>query len=74
MPFKPEGAFYLFCDISQFGLDSMTFAKRLLEEKKVAVIPGGPFGDDGYVRLSFATDLGTIEEGAERIKDWVSKI
>ncbi|MGB2662013.1 MAG: pyridoxal phosphate-dependent aminotransferase [Candidatus Omnitrophota bacterium] len=73
-PFEPAGAFYLFCDISRCGLDSMTFAKRLLEEKKVAVIPGGPFGDDRYIRISFATDLATIEEGVKRIKDWVNKL
>ncbi|MFQ5952690.1 MAG: pyridoxal phosphate-dependent aminotransferase [Candidatus Omnitrophota bacterium] len=74
VPFKPSGAFYLFCDISQFGMDSMTFSKKLLEEKQVAVIPGGPFGDDRYVRMSFATDLKTIKEGTRRIKDWTSKL
>ncbi|MDP8299545.1 MAG: pyridoxal phosphate-dependent aminotransferase [Candidatus Tantalella remota] len=73
-PLAPEGAFYLFCDISDYGLDSMTFAKRLLEETKVAVIPGGPFGDDRFVRISFATDLKTIEEGAERIKKWANEL
>ncbi len=71
VPLKPEGAFYLFCDISKCGLDSLTFAKKLLEEKKVAVIPGGPFGDDRYIRISFASDMETIEEGVNRIKDWV---
>ena len=70
-PFRPEGAFYLFCDISGCGLDSMTFSQRLLEEKKVAVIPGGPFGEDGFVRISFATDIKTIQEGVSRIKEWV---
>ena len=72
IPFKTLGAFYLFCDISGCGIDSMTFAKRLLKEKKVAVIPGGPFGDDSSVRLSFATDIETIEKGIERIKEWVT--
>lgn len=71
-PFSPGGAFYLFCDISSCGLDSMKFAERLLEEKKVAVIPGGPFGEDGYIRISFATDLGTIEKGVGRIKEFVN--
>ena len=71
IPFKPAGAFYLFCDISKCGTDSVTFAKRLLDEKKVAVIPGGPFGDDRFIRISFATDLGTIEKGISRIKEWV---
>jgi aspartate aminotransferase len=72
-PFKPEGAFYLFCDISECGLDSVTFAQRLLDEKKVAVIPGGPFGEDRYVRISFATDQETIKKGIDRIKEWVKE-
>jgi aspartate aminotransferase len=73
-PFSPGGAFYLFCDISSCGLDSMEFAERLLEEKKVAVIPGGPFGEDGYIRISFATDLGTIEKGVRRVKEFVNSL
>jgi aspartate aminotransferase len=73
-PFVPLGAFYLFCDISGCGIDSMTFAKNLLEEKKVALIPGGPFGDDRFIRISFATDLETLKEGVSRIRDWVSKL
>ena len=72
-PFKPEGAFYLFCDVSGTGMDSMTFAEKLLEEKKVAVIPGGPFGEDSSVRISFATSEKVIEEGMRRIKEWVNK-
>ena len=70
-PFRPLGAFYLFCDISATGMGSMEFSERLLDEKKVAVIPGGPFGDDNYVRLSFAADPGTIKEGVDRIRQWV---
>lgn len=73
-PFKPEGAFYMFCDISETGIDSITFAKKLLEEKKVAVIPGGPFGEDGFIRISFATDMATIIKGVERIKEFISEL
>lgn len=69
--FAPRGAFYLFCDISASGMDSMKFAEKLLEDKKVAVIPGGPFGDDDYVRLSFATDMTTIEKGVAGIKEFM---
>ena len=72
-PFKPEGSFYLFCDISGTGMNSMTFAEKLLEEKKVAVIPGGPFGEDSSVRISFATSEKVIEEGMRRIKEWVNE-
>jgi aspartate aminotransferase len=67
----PEGAFYIFVDISKTGLDSFTFAKRLLEEKHVAVIPGAPFGADTYVRLSFATGMEKIKEGLDRIEAWL---
>ena len=73
-PFKPSGAFYLFCDISGCGVDSLTFSRRLLEEKKVAVIPGGPFGDDRSVRIRFATDQATIKKGINRIKEWVNTL
>ncbi|MDD5633688.1 MAG: pyridoxal phosphate-dependent aminotransferase [Candidatus Omnitrophica bacterium] len=72
--FNPAGAFYVFCDISKCGLDSMTFAQKLLDEKKVAVIPGFPFGEDGFIRLSFATDLDTIAKGMKRIKELVNSL
>jgi aspartate aminotransferase len=70
-PYKPGGAFYLFCDISKTGMDSVTFAKNLLQEKMVAVIPGGPFGEDGYIRISFATDMAKITEGIGRMREWL---
>lgn len=70
----PEGAFYIFCDISKTKMDSFTFAKRLLEEKQVALIPGAPFGCDDYVRLSFATSMEKIKKGLDRIEEWVIKI
>ncbi len=71
---KPEGAFYVFCNISKLGLDSITFAHRLLKEAKIAVIPGRAFGRDDYIRLSFATGFTQIQEGVRRLKDWVEQI
>jgi len=68
---RPEGAFYVFCDISEAGMDSLKFATRLLDEAKVAVIPGGPFGANGCIRLSFATSRENIEKGLGRIKEWM---
>jgi len=68
----PSGAFYMFCDISKCGMGSLEFAKKLLDEKKVAVIPGGPFGDDRFIRISFATDSDTLEKGINRIKEWIN--
>lgn len=68
---KPEGAFYCFCDISKTGMDSLSFVDKLLEEAKVAAIPGEPFGWRTHIRLSFATSMEEIEEGLERLKRWV---
>ena len=70
----PQGAFYIFCDISQTRLDSLTFANRLLEEASVAVIPGAGFGKDDYVRISFATGIEQIGKGLDRISDWLNKL
>ena len=68
---SPDGAFYLFVNIKAVTEDSMTFCKRLLEEKEVAVVPGLGFGMDGYFRFSFATDIEKIREGIGRIADFV---
>ena len=70
---RPEGAFYVFCDISKLKLDSIKLATRLLEEAKVAVVPGGPFGADNFIRLSFATSAANIEKGLDRIEEWMKK-
>ncbi len=67
---KPEGAFYLFMDISKFKSGSFSFAQELLNKKLVGVIPGEPFGSDDYVRLSYATSIKEIKEGVDRIGDF----
>lgn len=64
---KPQGAFYIFPNIGAFGIDSMTFAKRLLDTEKVAVIPGLPFAADDHIRLSYACSLETIEKACARL-------
>lgn len=69
--FKPNGAFYVFCDISKSGLSAMDFATRLLDEKNVAVIPSEPFGIGSHIRLSFAISDEAIKKGVGRIKKWV---
>lgn len=68
----PEGAFYAFPDISAFGLDSMTFCERLLEEQGLAVVPGGAFGDDRCIRLSCAASDDTINDGLARLKRFLA--
>jgi len=70
----PQGAFYMFCNISKTKLDSMTFAKRLLDEEYVSLIPGDSFGMDNCVRISFATSIDDLGKGMDRIKRWVSKL
>jgi aspartate aminotransferase len=72
-PFTPEGAFYVFCDISGTGLTSETLCEELLEKIHVAVIPGKSFGSDKHARFSFATGEKDIEEGVRRIMDWSKK-
>lgn len=68
---KPDGAFYLFPDISKTGLKSLEFCDALIEAHQVAVIPGIAFGADNNIRLSYATDLATIEKGMDRLEKFV---
>lgn len=68
---SPDGAFYLFPDISKTGLKSLEFCDALLEEHQVAVIPGIAFGADDNIRLSYATDMATIEKGMDRLEKFV---
>lgn len=71
---KPDGAFYLFADISQTGLNSLDFCKLLLEAQQVAAIPGIAFGADNCIRLSYATDMNSIEKGIERLEKFVRSL
>lgn len=65
----PQGAFYAFPSVRKTGMDSVSFARRLLETKKVAVVPGTAFGPDGegFVRMSYATSIENIKEAMKRI-------
>ena len=65
---RPQGAFYLLCDISPFGLSSNEFCSRLLEEKKVAAIPCEAFAAPGKIRLSYACSDANIKEAVARLK------
>ncbi len=73
---KPEGAFYLFPSIERFGLSSMQFTMRLLEEQKVAVVPGDAFSSygEGYIRLSYAYGMDVLETGMERLESFVKSL
>lgn len=62
-----EGAFYLFPNISSFGLTDLEFCNRLLDTEKVAAVPGSAFGAEGYLRLSYATSDEIIQKGVTRL-------
>ncbi len=72
---KPEGAFYIFPQIKASGLCSLEFANKLLEEEKVAVVPGVAFGDDydNYVRMSYSTGYSQLKEAVIRIKNFMDR-
>lgn len=74
----PEGAFYVFPDISALFnnkvKNAFDFAGELLEKAKVAVVPGGAFGDDNYIRISYATTIEKIEEGMNRLEKFCKEL
>lgn len=74
--FEPKGAFYAFPYIGDTGLDDDTFATRLLQEERVAVVPGTAFGlgGEGFVRCSYATAYDKLEEALDRIDHFVKKL
>ncbi|MDD5560957.1 MAG: aminotransferase class I/II-fold pyridoxal phosphate-dependent enzyme [Candidatus Omnitrophica bacterium] len=71
----PQGAFYMFPSIRNTGLSSMDFSRKLLEEEKVAVVPGTAFGpcSEGYIRISYASSLDNLKEALARIKRFLEK-
>lgn len=73
-PGNPEGAFYVFPDVSSTGLSGMEFAERLLEEEGVAVVPGSAFGGAGrdHVRMSYAASREDLKEALGRIDRFAS--
>jgi aspartate aminotransferase len=69
-----KGAFYLFPNISKLGLNSTDFCARLLEQEKVAAVPGLAFGADDYLRISYATGMANIEKGLDRLENFVRSL
>lgn len=74
--FEPLGAFYAFPNITSTGLDSQTFARRLVYEERVAVVPGPVFGKagEGYVRATYATSMDNLREALSRIERFVRRL
>lgn len=74
--YMPEGAFYVFPDISRFGMSSEEFCKRLLEKKHVAIVPGTAFGDsgEGFARISYAYSIRHLDKALKRIREFVNEL
>lgn len=73
---EPKGAFYLFPNITAFGLDSRTFCNRLLDEAKVVCIPGSAFGKmgEGHIRIAYTAKTEDIIEAMRRIREFCAKL
>ncbi len=74
--FEPEGAFYMFPCIREFGMSSEEFATRFLEEEMVAVVPGNAFGDcgEGFLRVSYAYSIDELKEALSRLASFVERL
>ena len=74
--FNPEGAFYVFPSIKRFNMSSEEFATRLLDEQKIAIVPGTAFGEagEGYVRVSYAYSMERLKEALSRIENFVKAL
>ncbi len=71
---EPEGAFYVFVDIRKFGLDSGTFCTRMIQEGKVAAVPGACFGAEGYLRLSYCYSDEELKKGLDRMEAFLKTL
>ncbi|MCR5691290.1 MAG: aminotransferase class I/II-fold pyridoxal phosphate-dependent enzyme [Eubacterium sp.] len=74
--FEPKGAFYVFPNIKRFGMTSEEFATRLLEEEKVAVVPGTAFGDcgEGFLRISYAYSIDSLKKALDKIEKFIDTL
>ena len=69
---KPEGAFYVFPNIAKFGMDSATFCTRMIREAKAAAVPGGCFGADDHIRLSYCYSEAELKKGLDRMEAFLN--
>lgn len=69
----PEGAFYVFADISRFGIPSWTFCERMIREAGLAAVPGTCFGTEGYIRLSYCYGDRELEESLDRLEGFLDR-
>jgi aminotransferase len=73
--FEPEGAFYIFPNVTRFAKDGEDFVERLLDQEHVAVIPGNAFGESGkdHIRISYAYSIEQITKALERIERFITR-
>ncbi len=71
---NPEGAFYVFVDISRFGIGSEEFCTRMIREGKVAAVPGSCFGAEGYIRLSYCYSDEELQKGLDRMEKFLATL
>ena len=71
---KAEGAFYVFPDISKFGLSSEEFCTRMILETQVAAVPGSCFGCEGYIRISYCCSNADLEKGLDRLESFLKTL
>ena len=71
---KAEGAFYVFPDISKFGLSSEEFCTRMILETQVAAVPGSCFGCEGYIRISYCCSDADLEKGLDRLESFMKTL
>ena len=71
---EPEGAFYVFVDISRFGIPSGEFCARMIREAKVACVPGACFGAEGYLRISYCTGDEELKKGMDRLEQFIRQL
>ena len=71
---EPEGAFYVFIDIRKFGMNSADFCTRMIQEGKVAAVPGSCFGAEGYIRLSYCYSEAELKKGLDRMEAFLKTL
>ena len=71
---EPKGAFYVFPDITKFGMDSGEFCTRLIKEAKVATVPGSCFGAEGHIRISYCCSDENLKKGMDRLEQFLQNL
>ena len=71
---EPEGAFYVFVDIQKYGIPSWEFCLRMIEEGRLAAVPGVCFGTEGYIRLSYCYSDEELKAGLDNLERFISTL